>query len=206
MALRHVDQTGNPAAVWKYPTKAATLVRSYALYAANVACLELLGIMGRSESPGCREIIQSQVPVDSRKPLITAVPCLSFTMTALKVKVTAHWASHRGSSPIKVWRKPGMRCLLVINSDGRWGKAKFTVPADCCVCPVAAPTVILGTARSMLITGELAENYMSIALESTMPVVLFCSARLRILWVQLAVNLLMSGKGKCGDVVPRVEI
>ena len=42
--------------------------------------------------------------------------------------------------------------------------------------------------------------------ESTMPVALFQSARLRSLWVQLDVNVLMSGKGEGGDVVPRVGL
>ena len=56
MALSHVDRTGNPAAEWKYLTKAATLGSYYALYAANVACLALLGILGRYDSPGCRDI------------------------------------------------------------------------------------------------------------------------------------------------------
>ena len=47
---------------------------------------------------------------------------------------------------------------------------------------------------------------MLVAPESTMPVALFWSARLQILWVQLAVNLLMSGKGEGGDVVHRVGL
>ena len=92
------------------------------------------------------------------------------------------------------------------NSNGRWGKAKFTVPADCCVCPVAVPTVTLGVAWSMLTTGALAAKYMSVAPESTMPVLLFWSARLRSLWVQLAIKLLMSGEGDGGDFVPRVGL
>ena len=86
MALSHVDWTGNPA--WKYLTKAATLGRSYALYASNIACLASLGILGRSNSHGCRSIFQSRVPVDSRQPLSTAVPFLSLIITVLRVKVT----------------------------------------------------------------------------------------------------------------------
>ena len=39
-----------------------------------------------------------------------------------------------------------------------------------------------------------------------MPEALFWMARLHGLWVQLAVNLLISGKGECGDVVPSVGL
>ena len=120
--------------------------------------------------------------------------------------MTAYLLSHRGHTPIKVWRKPGMRCPLVINSDRRLGKAKLLVPADCCVYPVDVPTATLGAARSMLNTGASTEKYMSVAPESTMPVVLFWSARLQSLWVQLSVNLLMSGKGECGYVELRVGL
>ena len=63
MTLSHVDRTGYPAAACKYLIKSATLGRSYALYAANVACLESLGILGRFDSPGCRENFQSRGPV-----------------------------------------------------------------------------------------------------------------------------------------------
>ena len=129
--------------------------------------------------------------------------CLSLTTTALCVKATAHSVPHRGPTPIKVWHKPGMRLPLVGNSDKRWGNAKFPVPADCCVFSVAVPTVNLGTAQYMLNTGASAENYMSVALESTTPVALFRSARLWSLWVQLDVNLLISDKGEVRDVVPR---
>ena len=108
--LSHVDRTGNPVAAWKYLTKAVTLGRSYALYAANVACLAYLVILGRSDSPGYRAIRQSRVPVESRQPVSTDVPCLSRTMTASRMKVNAHSASHRGPTPIKVWRKPVIRC------------------------------------------------------------------------------------------------
>ena len=55
-ALRHVDRTGNPAVAWKYLMKVATMGRSYVLDAANVAYLESLGILVRSESPDCRAI------------------------------------------------------------------------------------------------------------------------------------------------------
>ena len=84
--------------------------------------------------------------MDSLQPVSTAVPCLSLTMTALLVKVTAQSASHSVPTPIKVWRKPGMRFPLVVNSYRIWVHAKFPVPADCCVFPVAVPTVTLGAA------------------------------------------------------------
>ena len=204
MDLSHVDCTGNPVAAWKYLTKAVTLGRSYALYAANVACLAYLGILGRSDSPSCRAIHQSRVPVESRQPVSTDVPCLLHTMTASRMKATAQSASHRGPTPIKVWRKPVIRCPLVVNSYGIWGKANLPVPVYCCVCPVAVPTVTLGAARSTLTTGASAEKYMLVSPESTMPVALVQSARWRSVWVQLAVTLLMSGKGEGGDVVSRV--
>ena len=44
------------------------------------------------------------------------------------------------------------------------------VPVELCFCPVAVPTVTLGSARSMLTMGASAEKYMSVAPESTMPV------------------------------------
>ena len=206
MSLRHVDQTVNPSAAWKYLTKAVMLGRSYALYAASVACLVSLGILGRSESPRCRAIFQSRGPVNSLQPVSTAMPCFSLKVTALRVKVNAQSASHRGLTPIKVWRKPGMRCPLMGKSNRMCGKAKFPIPADCCVFPVSVPTVTLGAAQSMLTTGSPEENYMSVVPESTMSVALFKSARLRSLWVQLTVNLLMSGKGEGGDVMSRVGI
>ena len=118
MTLSHVDRTGNPAAEWKYLTKTATLGRSYALYAANVACLASLGILDRSDSPGCSAIFQSQGPVDSLQPVITDVTCLSRTMNASRVKVTAQLSSHRGPTPIEMCQKPDIRCPLVGNSDG----------------------------------------------------------------------------------------
>ena len=74
MALSHGDRTGNPAAAWKYLIKAATLGRSYALYAVSIACLALLGIIGRFDSPDYRAIFQSRSPVDSCQLVSTAVP------------------------------------------------------------------------------------------------------------------------------------
>ena len=79
-------------------------------------------------------------------------------MTALHVKLTAQSASHRGTTPIKVWLKPVMRFPLVGNSDGIWGKARLTVPADCWVCPIAVPTFTFGAERSMLTIGASVEK------------------------------------------------
>ena len=134
----------------------------------------------------------------------TSMTCLLCTMTASHVKVTAQPASYRAPTPIKVWRKPDIRCPLVGNSNGRWGKAKLPVPKNCCVFPVAVPTVTRSAARSMLTTGVLAEKYLSVAPKSTMPVALARSARWRSVWVQLVVTLLMSGKG--GGFVSRVGL
>ena len=120
MVLSYVYRTGNPAAAWNYITKAATMGRSYLLYAANVAWLASLGILGRSDSPGCRAIRQSWGLVDSRQPLSISGPCLLRTMTASRVKATVQSASHRVTTTIKVWRKPGIRFPFVGNSDGRW--------------------------------------------------------------------------------------
>ena len=136
MALIHVDRTGNPDVAWKYLIKSKKLGRSYALYATNVVCLASLGILGRFDSSGCRDIFQSRGAVDSRQPVSTAVPFLPCRMTASRVKVTSQSASYRGPTPIKVWWKPGIRCPLIGNSDGIWGKAKSPIPAGfffrCC--------------------------------------------------------------------------
>ena len=102
MALSHVEQTGYPASGWKYLIKAMTLVSSYELYVANVACLASLGILGRFDSPVCRVIKQSPGPVASRQPVSAAVPCLSCTMTASRVKVTVQLVSHMVPTPIIV--------------------------------------------------------------------------------------------------------
>ena len=161
MALRNVDQTGYPAAAWKYLIKFTMLGRSYALYTANVAYLALLDIVGRFDSPSCRDIRQILSPVASLQPVSTAVFCLLRTMAALREKVTAQSASHRGPTTIKVWRKPGIRGPLIGNSDGRWGKDRLPVPANCWVLPVDVPTVTLCDARSMLTTGASVEKYMS---------------------------------------------
>ena len=55
---------------------------------------------------------------------------------ASRVKVTVQLALYIGPTPIKVWRKTGMRCPLIGKLDGIWGKSKPPVPVDCWVCPV----------------------------------------------------------------------
>ena len=70
------------------------------------------------------------------------------------MKVTVQSASQIGPTPIKVWKKIGMRCPLIGNPDGRWGKSKSPVTVDCWVCPVAVTTLTFGAGRSMLTIGE----------------------------------------------------
>ena len=94
----------------------------------------------------------------SRQPVSTGVPCLSCTMTDLRVKANAKSASHSKPTPIKVWRKPGMSCPLIGKPNGRWGKSKSPVPVYCWVFPVAVPTLTFGAERSMLTTGVSAEK------------------------------------------------
>ena len=74
------------------------------------------------------------------------------------MNVTVQPASQIGPTPIKVWRNPGMRCPLIVNTYGRWGKSKYPVPVDCWVCPVAVPTLTFGAERSMLTIGASAEK------------------------------------------------
>ena len=69
------------------------------------------------------------------------------------MKVTVQSASQIGPTPIKVCQKPGMRCPLIGNPDGIWGKYRSPIPVYCWVCPVTVPTVTFGAVRSMLITG-----------------------------------------------------
>ena len=79
-------------------------------------------------------------------------------MTASRVKVTVQSESQSRHTPIKVWRKPGMRFPLIGNPDGVWGKSKCPVPVDCWVFPVAVPTLTFGAERSMLTLGASAEK------------------------------------------------
>ena len=79
-------------------------------------------------------------------------------MTVSRVKVTVQLVSQIGNTLIKVWRKPGTRCPLIGNPNGRWGKSKSAAPVDCWVCPVAVPTLTFGAERSMLTIGASAEK------------------------------------------------
>ena len=105
-----------------------------------------------------RDILQSLGPVVSLQPVSTDVPCLLRTMNASCVKVTAQSVSHSGTTPIKVRRKPGIRCPLSGNNSGRWGKSRSPVPVDFSFFPVSAPTVTFGAALSMLTTGASVEK------------------------------------------------
>ena len=91
---------------------------------------------------------------------------------------------------------------MIEKFDGRWGKAQLPVPADFSVCPVAVPTVTLGAAQSMFITGASVENYMLVAPESIMPVVFFGRACCWNVW--LALTLLIFGK--VAGVMSRVAL
>ena len=79
-------------------------------------------------------------------------------MTALRVKVTVQSESLSGPTHINLWRKPGMRCPLIVNPNGIWGKSKSPVPVDFWVCPVDVPTLIFGAERHMLTIGASVEK------------------------------------------------
>ena len=74
------------------------------------------------------------------------------------MKVTVKSSSQSGPTPIKVCRKPGMRCPLMANSDWIWGKSNSPVPVDCWVCSVDVPTLNFGAKRSMLTIGASVEK------------------------------------------------
>ena len=81
------------------------------------------------------------------------MPCWLITITASHVKVTVQLASQIGPNPIKVWRKHDIRCPVIGNPDGRWGKFKLPVPVDCFVCPIAVLTLTVGSKRFILTIG-----------------------------------------------------
>ena len=74
-------------------------------------------------------------------------------MTTSRIRVTLQSSTKIGPTLIKVWWKPVLRCPLIGNPDGRWGKSKSPVPVDCWVFAVAVSTLTLGAERSMLTTG-----------------------------------------------------
>ena len=123
------------------------------LYASNVAMFVVLGIFGRFSSPGCRVILQRHGPEFSRHPVSTGVPRVYRTITASRVNVTVQSVSHSGPTHIKVWRKPGIICTVIDDSDGGWGKFKSPVPVDCFVWTVAVPTLTVGAERLKLTIG-----------------------------------------------------
>ena len=77
---------------------------------------------------------------------------------------------------------------------------------DCCIFPIALPTMTFSAARYMLTTGASVEKYMSVAPESTMPVAFVGSASCWRLWLALA--LLMFGKveGVISRVLIKLEV
>ena len=89
---------------------------------------------------------------------------------------------------------PGIRCPLIGNSNGIWGKSRLNVSMDCCVCPIAVSTVSFGAAWSMLTTGASVAKYMLVAPESAIPVAFVGSAQCWRVW--LALTVLMFGKVK----------
>ena len=113
----------------------------------------VLGILGRFSSPGCRTIIQRRGPELLRHPVRTGVPQVSCTIAAACVNVTVQSASQSGTTPIKVWRKTGIICPVIGNTDGSWGKFKFPMSVDCCDFPVAVPTLTFEAKRSTLTMG-----------------------------------------------------
>ena len=68
MALSHVSLKGNPAAAWKYFTRAFTLGRSYALNACRVDLFAVSGMLGRFSFSGFKAIRHSFGPDVSRHP------------------------------------------------------------------------------------------------------------------------------------------
>ena len=74
----------------------------------------------------------------------------SLTITAARVNVTIHSASHSGPTPIKVCWNPGMICPVTGNPEGSFGIFNSPVPVDFWYWPVAVPTVTFGEERSML--------------------------------------------------------
>ena len=121
------------------------------------------------------------------------MPCLLRTMTALRMKVTVHLASHSGITPIKVWRKSGIRCPLSGKPGGIWVKARSPVPVDFWVFPFSVHTVTFYASLSILTTGASVAKYMSLAPESTMHVAVVGSTHCWHVWL---VGDLLLGKVK----------
>ena len=51
-----------------------------------------------------------------------------------------------------------MRCPLIGNPDGIWGKSKSPVPVNCWIYPDAVPNLTFGAAGYMLTTGVSVEK------------------------------------------------
>ena len=104
-------------------------------------------------SPSFRAILKSRGPEASRHHVSTGMPCWSRTIKASRLKLDVQSASQSGTTPMKVWRKPGMRCPLIGNPDEIWGKFKSHFPVGCWVFPIAVPTLTFGDKRLMLTIG-----------------------------------------------------
>ena len=88
---------------------------------------------------------------------------------------------------------PGMICPVTGKSEGSLGRFSLPVPVELCVCPVFVPTVTLGAVRSMLTMGASGEKYISVALESTIPVT--CKEDVFVLVVMTGLKLLVLVNG-----------
>ena len=75
-------------------------------------------MIGRFSSLGCKAILQRRGPKFLRHPISTDVPRVSCTITASRVNMTVQSVSQSGTTPIKVWRKPGIICPVIGNPDG----------------------------------------------------------------------------------------
>ena len=81
MALSQVSRTGNPAAAWKYFTKAYTLGRSYELNAFRVNIVAVAGMSGKFAWSGFNDMRHSFAPVVSREPERIGCCCGLYTTT-----------------------------------------------------------------------------------------------------------------------------
>ena len=111
-----------------------------------------------------------RVPDCSRHPVSTGMPRASLTITAARVNVTVQSASHKGPTPIRVCRNPGMICPVTGNREVICGRFNSHVPVQSCDWPVAVPTVTFGPEQSVFTMGASAEKKISVAPESIMPV------------------------------------
>ena len=77
----------------------------------------VLGMLGRFYSPGYRTILQRCGPELSRHSVITGVPWAYRTIAAACVNVTVQYSSQIGTTPLKLWRNPGIIGPLIGSPD-----------------------------------------------------------------------------------------